>query len=825
MFGSLVKNVAWTPRASKIQFETDGRGVHPTDFQQTARLAGICLGVCLGLILSCGAVSGQESKPAAKPGLKPAQERKLNPGPGLNPKRDPKPELNQGPQPVVGWLGSYVVGRWAEVVIDVDAANDGEYEIRVTAPDPDGNRVTFSSSARLTRGRHPLRGFVKVGQMDPRGLLNPEIEVEVVETASGKTVWSGQASGQPPLDPGVLLNVTVGNPPGFDWEDSKQPAATPAAGLVDKSIRFRTVAMEVDELPVQARAYDPVSLLVIAGHSVLSAEQADAVRDWVAGGGRMVISLPATRSVAEEILQPFARWLPVSLAAEPVIVSEFGKLEFFARKNVRIPFRGRMPVPGVKINEGEVLAGSRDEALLVRSPFGLGSVTVLALDLTQPPLSNWSELTALGRRLAERSSEATASTTVASRNLQLSSTGITDLATQLHAVQEDFAGVTRASQWLVMGLLALFLLAIGPVDYLLVHRVLKWPRGTWITFPLWVMLTLVLATGLADRWNGNAFRVNQLNVVNFDVGSSTCHQRLWTNVYSPVTERRSVVVASAIMPGSAGRPAPTGQPEPTGSADKRQSGWSGIAETAFGGMLRPAGVQVGRADYRLAADATIDGLPLMQWSSKPLMTEIHSTIEGLVESDLQSNGVGQLAGTLTHRFPGPIEDWFLAYGNRVYRYKKSLNDNLSLPLAPRTPLRIDQPNMFPRELRAFLTGKAAVGTQTPGSPGSDFASQFTRYDPLSRDPAEVLRILTFHDETGGSKYTGLTNRLLETEDLSHLLKLGRAILFGRLDASVATVQLDGKPIAPDREITFVRIVLPVKKVGGDIRRLPEPLDK
>ena len=602
------------------------------------------------------------------------------------------------------------------------------------------------------------------------------------------------------LDPAERLIVTVGNPPGFNL------------GIADTSGIFRTIALSVDELPVDARAYESVSLLVIAARSVVSVEQADAIRDWVSRGGRVLFSLPTELKSARDVFQPFANWLPVTLAAEPVTVSEFGKLEFYAGRNVRIPFAGRMPIPSIKIRQGEALAGSREEALLVRSPFGLGSVTVLALDVTQPPLSKWTELPALGHRLAETSFETATTTTAPSRNLQLSSTGVTDLATQLHAVQEDFAGVNRASPWLAMGLLIAFLLAIGPLDYVIVHKVLKWPRGTWITLPLWVVLVTVLCSSLATSWNGTSFKINQLNLVNFDVSSSTCHQRLWTNVYSPATERRSISVKSAIAP------------ERSGSSDSRQSGWSGIAETAFGGMLRPASVGVGNADYRLAADASIEGLPLIQWSSKPLVTEVHTSIEGLVDSDLQSNGIGQLSGTLTHRFPGPIEDWLLAYGNRVYRHKKSRDDPQSLPLSPRQVLRVDQPNVFPRELRALLTGKVATGTQKPGSQGSDVASQFTSYDPMSLDPDNILRILTFHNEVGGTKYTGLTNRLLETEDLSHLLKLGRAVLFGRLKAPVATVQLDGKQISPDRETTFVRIVLPVKKVGSDIKRHLERLD-
>ena len=703
--------------------------------------------------------------------------------------------------PVLGWRGTYLIGAWAEATFNFEAPTAGDYEVRVTAPDPDGHRVTFSSRVKLSPGRHILRGMFKVGQTDP------EIELAVTAAEAGKSVLSWRSSGQSgrpvplPLNPAVRLIITVGNPPGFDGDKSK----TSGPASADNASGYRTVDVDVAELPVDARAYDSVTLLVIAGPSVLSPAQADALRHWIASGGRVVISLPADLNRAREILEPFSSWIPVTLAAAPVTVSEFGKLESYARKNVRIPFAGRMPIPSVKISQGEVLAGSRDEALLVRSPYGLGSVTVLSLDVTQPPLSKWTELPALGRRLAETSDQLIVGRP--SRSLQLSSTGITDLATQLHASQDDFAHVNRASPWFVMGLLVLLLLAIGPLDYVIVHRLLQRPRATWLTFPILVGLAVVLPAKLASTWNGTSFRANQLNILNLDVDSSTCHQRLWTNIYSPVTERRSVSVRSAIAPASA----------------EIQTGWSGVAETAFGGMLRPASVQVGMADYRLADDAVIDGLPLMEWSSKPLLTEIHSSMDGLVESHLQSNGVGQLSGTVTHRLPGPIEDWFLAYGNRVYLHKKKRDDIQTLPLASRQILRVDQPNVFPRELRAYLTGKVITGRT--GSQATDVASQFAAYDPGSRNPADVLRILTFHNEVGGTTYTELTNRLLENEDLSHLLKLGRAVLFGRLNSPVASIKLHGHEIGPDRETTFIRIVLPVTKVGTNIKRVLERLDK
>lgn len=695
--------------------------------------------------------------------------------------------------PILGWQGAYVVGSWTKVTIPIEA-EPGDYHIRVTAPDPDGHRVTFSSTERLAPGQKSLRGYFKAGQYDPKVDFDPGIDVEVASAATGKTVWTWKSTsgGSAPLNPAVKLIVTLGKLSAFDWEDATT---------------FRTVPITADELPDDTRAYESVSMLVISGRPALSQAQSAALRDWVARGGRLVISLPLDVSAARDVVQPLNDWIPVTVGAEPVTVSEFGKLEYFAGKNVRI-FAGRLSIPSIKITQGEVLAGSRDEALLVRAPYGLGSVSVLAMDVTQPPLSKWTELSSLGRRLAENLPEAVIGTGASTRNLQLSSTGITDLATQLHAAQEDF-GDRRASPWLAMGLLMVLLLIIGPVDYLVVHRLLKWPRGTWLTFPAWVILAAVLCTNLAAARNGSSMQLNQLNLVNYDVTTSTCHQRLWTNVYSPATQRRSVSVKSAI----AAEDSPTMQ----------QSGWSGVPESSFGGMLRPAGVHMGRADYQLTDNGVIDRLPLTQWSSKSLVTEVHSSAAGLVDAQLQSNGVGQVSGTITHHFSGPIEDWFLAFGNRVYRYKKARDDALSLPLPQNQVLRIDQPKVFPRELRGFLTGKVVTHAQNSGSQAADLTNQFINYDSLSRDPDDILRILTFHNEVGAGKYTGLTNRLLETEDLSHLLKLGRAVLFGRLNAPVATVQLDGADTAPSRESTFIRIVLPVKKVGSDINRSLEHL--
>jgi hypothetical protein len=186
-----------------------------------------------------------------------------------------------------------------------------------------------------------------------------------------------------------------------------------------------------------------------------------------------------------------------------------------------------------------------------------------------------------------------------------------------------------------------------------------------------------------------------------------------------------------------------------------------------------------------------------------------------VESDLRSDGAGRLSGTLTHRLPGPIEDWLLVYGNRVYRQMKKREDIETLPLESRQVWRVEQPNVFQRELRAFLTGEVSLTKKREGADLRDIIQRRVEYDPLSRDPAMILRMLTFHREAGGTDYTSLTNNMLDAEDMSQLLRLGRAVLFGRLNHSVADIQIDGQAVKPTRELSYVRLILPVAKPSSD----------
>ncbi|WP_157605147.1 DUF4350 domain-containing protein [Schlesneria paludicola] len=699
--------------------------------------------------------------------------------------------------PDIGWDGNYTVGRWTPVKVPIHVPAATSVQLKLSAVDSDGNRVGFQvPAASLTAGDHLITGLIKVGR------LNGEVGIQVNDgteqrTAPGTADWLRE-----PLRPSVRLIVTIGQPQGFVWESDSSL----------RGVEVRVADIKASALPTNPLAYDSISVLVIAGAAELSTAQAKAVRQWVAGGGRLIISLPQDASAARQSIQSLSDWLPVAVGEQPVVVREFAGLEAYAAKNLRIPHTTTLSIPSVRVETGEVLAASRSDAFLVRAPLGLGMVTVLALDLTKPPLVEWKALPSLCARIAGLGTTGESNEKAAAKGTQLSSTGITDLQTQLNAIQEHFEKVQRGSPWFTMTLMLALMIVLGPLDYLLVHRILKRPQLTWVTYPLLVIITAGSTAWLAVSWNGTARHANQLDIVNVDVATSTATGRHLVTVYSPVTSQSDVSVT------------PLPLVEGTNASNSTQLIWQGVPEANFGGMLRPMGIEQG-AKYWQQSDGQLSELPVMQWSSKALVAQSVQSVPNLVECDLKSSATGRLIGTITHRFSSPIEDWMVVYKNVVYRHLKQKDDVATLPLPSKQVWRVEQPGVHSRELRPYLTGMITMATPRFGERTvTEVTHHQSTYDPLSLDPASVIRILTFHDEVGGERYTGLTNQLLGSEDCSHLMKMGRAILVGRLSQPVATIQQDQQALEPDRQATFIRLILPVapaSEVIRDLRRVVE----
>ncbi len=722
----------------------------------------------------------------------------------------------------VGFDGYYKVGKWAPLTATISATQPVTVRLVVDVLDPDG-RVTSMPSEKFELSPD---GTNRHSTVFRSGRLDSQLEIRVVETgrtdADRVKVLHTQhlrhsandlPSLRAPLKQSATIWVTLGNPAGFNsssansvQHDSK---SKDVASATDPKIVVHF--QNVEQLPNQLKGYDGLDALIVSGQYELDEQRNAALREWVQMGGHLVVSVGSNASAYRN--SQLARWIPIPVVGD-LQRRELSALEIFADSTQRILSPGRVNGARLSAMEGKVLVDTLDGPLLVRVPVGFGRVTLLGMDLDRPPLKGWPAVTVLSRRLVADRRE---STQFREQNVRgrLSHSGITELASQLHAIQEHFPDIPRFSFWMIMGLTTFYLLIIGPIDYWIVHRVLKKPQFTWITFPAMVIVCGLLAMWLARWTNGDGLRVNQLDLVDIDGRSQIVRGHTWLTVYSPAHQRYRISVQSLDSQWRRTRQADQGEKKTalTDESVRPVVTWNGIPENAYRGMYRSGGFEIGRTEYRFAHQATaIENIPIPIWSTKSLTACWNHQGEALVNSSLKSTGVSQLSNTMLHHLPVAIDDWIVAYGNQVfYPHSKQYRK-----LKPGVPWDPNGPGVDSRTLKGYLTRATKTQVKRRDGLGADILIEQADYDPLSLDPTQLIRILTFHEVVGGPGYTGLTNHAMRKFDFSNMLALDRAVLFGKIDRSAAKLNVtkaNGQPVpfTCDRQVAYVRVLLPVQQ--------------
>ncbi len=140
----------------------------------------------------------------------------------------------------------------------------------------------------------------------------------------------------------------------------------------------------------------------------------------------------------------------------------------------------------------------------------------------------------------------------------------------------------------VAGLLVLYLLLLGPLDFFGLHKLGR-PQWTWFTFPLIVLAFCLLAIWLSQRWKGNRVAINQIDVVDVDLEQGTVRGTTWANVYSPRAARLDIDLV----------------PQPAVSTTAEPGmllSWNGLPGTGLGGMNTTAAVDVLSDEYTIRYD-------------------------------------------------------------------------------------------------------------------------------------------------------------------------------------------------------------------------------
>ncbi|MCA9054549.1 MAG: hypothetical protein KDA75_11970 [Planctomycetaceae bacterium] len=709
----------------------------------------------------------------------------------------PEPGLNVE----VGFDGRFQVGRWTSIRVS-SASSESLSTGSVTAVDVDGRSVVFPLAEA---GDGSLKGFFQSGRIDG--------SIRVAAETAGKDrsehlLTIGTQDGLTCLRQDTRLWMVIGKQVGFT-RGAEQLNAARRESNAEPAVELIPATAQL--IPRTADELDSLQLLV-TGPANIDQQQSVAISEWVQRGGRLVLTVGS--AVAAYRTCPLAQWIPAAVG-EPFRERQTAALT--GRVTAYVPNKGalrsleELELSRLHADRGVVLVDGPTSPVVVRAPYGLGTVTVVAINLDQAPFVNaarqdesgqpliWGGLPQMCLQLAAEKSS-TSESISADRELQLSPTGVSDLYTQLAGILDHFPELNRASSWNVIGMLAVYLLLVGPVDYLLVHRLLKKPQLTWVTLPIWVLGASWWATTLAASDNGVDARTQQLEVL--DIAADTGVQRAsaWLSLYSPETRRHDYVwkprfVEAGVPADARSRMAELARPEP-----------------GFRGTYRRGGINFGGAGYRVELgedEAAALQVPIDQWSSLALAAEasqvVASPSQPVAECRQVTDDQGRLVVfELTHRLPGVLEDWCAVERLQV-----------TFPVRADSPVRTLAPDVThdfifgtgQKLLRPYLQGE--IIEENKRKSGSDFYARSEDYDPLGRDPDRLFRVLTFHDAIGGASYTRLGNQTLARLDLSPFLHLDRMVIFGRLTQPLSTFEVDGAPADPETVSTFVRLIVPV----------------
>lgn len=700
----------------------------------------------------------------------------------------------------VGIGGKFKAGFWQPVRLKLAAGLEGARgRVELISPDGDQAPVVYANEQagelNLAAGEEvELLLYAKVGPV--AAPLTAQLREQ------GKVVWSQDLSRLTSKAMLPTQELILGIGPSMGLEEAvatirRQPEVALAAAVVPTAA----------ELPDRWWGYEGVDTVVLATSdadvlSGISAAQQTALREWILLGGRIVLVAGARGEEIAKEGEPWAEFVPGKFT-EVVPLRERSGLETFTK--AELPFeeeffqRNRPRITRLANVRGEVLVGEEPSAvhpLAIHAAAGLGEVWFVGLDLDHPSLAKWP---GRGRLLAAILQRDRLHREASERETRrpLSYLGYEDLSGQLRTALDQFPGVTMVSITTVSVLMGLYLLVIGPGDYLLLSR-LGWPREvTWATFSLVAVTFVGVAWALGGQAHGNRVRLNHVEIVDVDLAKRMVRGTVWSQLYSPVTAHYDAVLR--ISPFADTMEAPQGWLT-----------WQGLPGDALGGLNSRQIAMTQSEAYQArmpGEEMKLERLPVSIAASKSLAARWWAKSKLPTETKLVSNEFGLLSGSFQQPLPVELTDCILAHGEKLYRLGT---------LRPQQEVAVDPQSSLNLEWR--LTLRTVVESKDIATP----------WDQASLEIPRIVQMLMFHEAARGRSYTGLTHRYQPYIDLSEHVRLGQAVLVGRgkeplsrLVEGTASEGRDGtrsvptteQPLADPQDTnswTWYRLVLPVE---------------
>ena len=292
--------------------------------------------------------------------------------------------------------------------------------------------------------------------------------------------------------------------------------------------------LNISEIPDTAVALESIDVLVFFDVDTgnLSVPQRTAIRNWVLGGGHLIVHSGQNWN---RTLAGLGDIVPVAVTSTTTLddMSNLGlylDLPDDILRESSASLANSTPFAGTEILV-EVEGGV---PLVVRAKQGAGLVDFIAFDPLTEPFSTyaglpnlWFELTAT-TRLQPSWQGGLVNWSAAERAVRIES-------------NFEFPPVIH-----LLGFLAIYVVLIGPLNYLILSR-LKRPEFAWFTIPILIVSFTTVAYFAGFNLRGNAPSVNHINVVQVWADSNVARVDSAVGIFSPRRTTYDVEIGDQIL--------------------------------------------------------------------------------------------------------------------------------------------------------------------------------------------------------------------------------------------------------------------------------------
>jgi len=661
-----------------------------------------------------------------------------------------------------GERGVFKSGAWTPVYVHLSYV-DTTPEQKSIGP-ADGDIVVETADSDEVPTRYSVRWPVLNANEETvviaytkTGYTNADITV-TLRTARGEPLSTLKVSGYDTdaKSPGSVLYLVAGSRlPGLARALQPKPKPNqveePAANADEPAY-----IDNVEDLPTQWFGYDAVDVLVLTSGSETfikglledQGKRKEALAEWVRRGGRLVLSAGHNQQFVKSLLEKMPL-LPCAFTGSTRLVDRLEEPRAWADEVVEQPLENITIAELGPIQAGQNVdvlplddAASRARPVLVQGPVGLGRVLLCTFDVDVPPFTTWANGAGqeqfwrrVGREMAPRNPSQQQNNGIVSWDDTF------ELESQLCNGLETFSEVPVVSFGWVALFILLYIIVIGPLDYLFLKYVLKRMEFAWITFPAIVLIVSGVSYLVAYYLKGNELKINKVDVVDIvaerdargsAVHGAHVHGTSWFTLFSPRIQSYRVGIEPA-APGWSAAPDDQG---PGGYSTVVS--WLGKPESLPGGMGRTGSQALFQRVYDFAPSASgLTGVPIQVWATKSFSASWQAALAGkdgreLFSADLQAGPRREdstIKGTIRNGLPVSLTGVSLLYRGQRYHVGE---------LPPGKEVTVD----LRGGLIASWFGESWMNSRGLGPPGA-------------ADRFQCLKSILFYREEGRAGNSGL----------------------------------------------------------------------